>query len=199
MNDPPTHIWTRQLKFAGVSNTSTLYKRGIRVCTGTGLGAALSTCIQSPNWYLIWIGSDQEKTFGPTISSLIHRHIEPERLCLWDSKQRGGRPDVMKLVRDAYHSFGAEVVFITSNYQGNQEIMEGCKTEGIPAFVSLFYYARWGWRVYWPELIKGYSLGLLSLLCINGYSVITRLPFTLSILVFTQLSWISTQLSRMSL
>ena len=64
VNDPPTHVWTRQLKvsvavppyvcasshwsfqFAGVSNTSTLYKRGIRVCTGTGLGAALSTCIQ---------------------------------------------------------------------------------------------------------------------------------------------------------
>lgn len=138
VNDPPTHIWTRQLKFAGVSNTSTLYKRGIRVCTGTGLGAALSTCIQSPNWYLIWIGSDQEKTFGPTIAGLIHRHVEPERLCLWDSKQRGGRPDVMKLVRDAYHSWKAEVVFITSNYQGNQEIMEGCKTEGIPAFGTLW-------------------------------------------------------------
>jgi len=60
-------IWTRELKvisldnivtgsygsitqFAGVSNTSTLYKRGIRVCTGTGLGAALSTCLQSPHW-----------------------------------------------------------------------------------------------------------------------------------------------------
>ena len=136
VNDPPSHLWTRQLKFAGVSNTSTLYKRGVRVCTGTGLGAALSTCIQSPNWYLIWIGSDQEKTFGPTIAGLIHRHIEPERLCLWDSKQRGGRPDVMKLVRDAYHSWNAEVVFITSNLQGNQELMEGCKAEGIPAFVS---------------------------------------------------------------
>ncbi|OCB85780.1 hypothetical protein A7U60_g7132 [Sanghuangporus baumii] len=138
VNDPPSHIWTRQLKFAGVSNTSTLYKRGIRVCTGTGLGAALSTCIQSPNWYLIWIGSDQEKTFGPTIAGLIHRYVEPERLCLWDSKQRGGRPDVMKLVRDAYHSWNAEVVFITSNYQGNQEIMEGCKSEGIPAFGTLW-------------------------------------------------------------
>ncbi|THH07540.1 hypothetical protein EW145_g3316 [Phellinidium pouzarii] len=138
VNDPPTHIWTRQLKFAGVSNTSKLYKRGVRVCTGTGLGAALSTCIQSPNWFLIWIGSDQEKTFGPTISGLIHKHIEPERMCLWDSKQRGGRPDVMKLVRESYHSFGAEVVFITSNYQGNQEIMEGCKQEGIPAFGTLW-------------------------------------------------------------
>ncbi|KAF5380557.1 hypothetical protein D9615_004706 [Tricholomella constricta] len=47
---PPQRLWTRQMKFAGVSNTSTLYKRGIRVCTGTGLGAALSTCLQSPDW-----------------------------------------------------------------------------------------------------------------------------------------------------
>ncbi|RPD53448.1 hypothetical protein L226DRAFT_516932 [Lentinus tigrinus ALCF2SS1-7] len=138
VNEPPTHVWTRQLKFAGVSHTSTLYKRGIRVCTGTGLGAALSTCLQNPDWYLIWIGSDQEKTFGPTISGLIHKHIQPERMCLWDSKARGGRPDVMKLVKDAYHSWGAEVVFITSNWAGNKEIMEGCKEAGIPAFGTLW-------------------------------------------------------------
>ena len=43
----------------------------------------------------------------------------------------------MKLVKDAYHAWGAEVVFITSNWAGNQEIMEGCKEAGIPAFVSL--------------------------------------------------------------
>jgi hypothetical protein len=82
VENPPQTLWTRELKFAGVSNTSTLYKRGIRVCTGTGLGAALSTCLQSPDWYLIWIGSDQEKTFGPTISRLIHENLGPERLCL---------------------------------------------------------------------------------------------------------------------
>ncbi|EJF57564.1 hypothetical protein BD309DRAFT_969522 [Dichomitus squalens] len=138
VNDPPTHLWTRQLKFAGVSHTSTLYKRGIRVCTGTGLGAALSTCLQNPDWYLIWIGSDQEKTFGPTISGLIHKHIEPERMCLWDSRARGGRPDVMQLIKDAYKSWGAEVVFITSNWQGNKEIMEGCKAAGIPAMGTLW-------------------------------------------------------------
>ncbi|KAF9049905.1 hypothetical protein BJ165DRAFT_961560 [Panaeolus papilionaceus] len=138
VENPPTHVWTRQLKFAGVSNTSTLYKRGIRVCTGTGLGAALSTCLQSPDWYLIWIGSDQEKTFGPTISALIHHNLGPERLTLWDSKKRGGRPDVMKLIKDAYYSWGAEVVFITSNFQGNREMMEGCKEAGIPAFGTLW-------------------------------------------------------------
>lgn len=48
----------------------------------------------------------------------------------------GGRPDVMKLIREAYYSWNAEVVFITSNYQGNREMMEGCKVAGIPAFVS---------------------------------------------------------------
>ncbi|EIN06733.1 hypothetical protein PUNSTDRAFT_72474 [Punctularia strigosozonata HHB-11173 SS5] len=138
VNNPPTHIWTRQLKFAGVSHTSTLYKRGIRVCTGTGLGAALSTCLQSPNWYLIWIGSDQEKTFGPTITGLIRNNLGPERVCLWDSKARGGRPDVLKLVKDAYRDWDAEVVFITSNFHGNKEIMEGCKAAGIPAFGTLW-------------------------------------------------------------
>ncbi|KAF8448029.1 hypothetical protein L210DRAFT_958150 [Boletus edulis BED1] len=138
VNDPPRKIWTRQLKVAGVSNTSTLYKRGIRICTGTGLGAALSTCIQSPYWYLIWIGSDQEKTFGPTISGLIHRHIGPERLLLWDSKERGGRPDTMKILKEAYDYWQAEVVFITSNYVGNFEIQHGCKALGIPAFGTLW-------------------------------------------------------------
>lgn len=50
------------------------------------------------------------QAFGPTISGLIHRHIGPERLCLWDSKKRGGRPDVMKLVKEAYIDWGAEGV-----------------------------------------------------------------------------------------
>lgn len=88
--------------------------------------------------YLIWIGSDQEKTFGPTISGLIHRNLGPERVTLWDSKKRGGRPDVMELIKEAYHSWGAEVVFITSNLQGNTEMMEGCKEAGIPAFGTLW-------------------------------------------------------------
>lgn len=53
-------------------------------------------------------GSDQERTFGPTISSLIHRHIGPDRLLLWDSKARGGRPDTMKILKEAYDHWQAE-------------------------------------------------------------------------------------------
>ncbi|KAG8932543.1 hypothetical protein FRC01_013313 [Tulasnella sp. 417] len=137
VENPPTHIWTREIKFAGISNTSPLYRRGIRIATGTGIGAALSTCLQSKGWFLIWIGSDQEKTFGKTISGLIESGIEPERRILWDSKKLK-RPNTMKLLKETYDAWGAEVVFITSNYGGNKEMMEGCKTLGIPAFGTLW-------------------------------------------------------------
>ncbi|CUA67991.1 Vacuolar membrane protease [Rhizoctonia solani] len=137
VEDPPKYLWTRELKFAGVSNTSSLYRRGIRLCTGTGIGAALSTCIQNDQWFLIWIGSDQEKTFGKTISALIEQHIPPERRILWDSK-KVGRPNTVKLIEEVYRSFDAEVVFITSNYTGNREMMVGCQKLGIPAFGTLW-------------------------------------------------------------
>jgi hypothetical protein len=140
--NPPKTVWTRELKFAGVGHASAMFKRGIRICTGTGIGAALSTCIQSPNWFLIWIGSDQEKTFGPTIAGLIKKHIEPERMILWDSKKRGGRPDTVQLLKDTWKSFGAEVIFITSNKQGNDEMMQGC-AEGTFSFENRGRSQRW--------------------------------------------------------
>ena len=48
-------------------------------------------------------------------------------MILWDTKERGGRPDTMQLLKDTYTSFGAEVIFITSNMQGNDEMMQGCR------------------------------------------------------------------------
>lgn len=54
------------------------------------------------------LGSEQEKTFGPTISGLIHKHMGPERVILWDSKERGGRPDTMKILKEAYYTWNAE-------------------------------------------------------------------------------------------
>ncbi len=33
----------------------------------------------------------------------------------------------MQLLKDTWESFGAEVIFITSNMQGNDEMMQGCR------------------------------------------------------------------------
>ena len=49
----------------------------------------------------------------------------------------------MSLVRDAFISWQAEVVFVTSNQRGNQEVMEGCMEEGIPVFVGSPKFPRW--------------------------------------------------------
>lgn len=137
VTNPPKMVWTREMKFAGVGHASAMFKRGIRICTGTGIGAALSTCIQSPNWFLIWIGSDQEKTFGPTITGLIYDNVPPERRILWDSKKRG-RPDTVALLKEIYVSFQAEVIFITSNKRGNDEMIQGCRANNLNVFGTLW-------------------------------------------------------------
>jgi hypothetical protein len=43
----------------------------------------------------------------------------------------------MRIVKEVYASWRAEVVFVTSNRQNNKEIMGGCMEAGIPVFVSL--------------------------------------------------------------
>jgi hypothetical protein len=44
----------------------------------------------------------------------------------------------MKILKEVYDTWQAEVVFITSNYIGNSEIQQGCKEAGIPAFGTLW-------------------------------------------------------------
>ncbi|KAJ3536261.1 hypothetical protein NM688_g6862 [Phlebia brevispora] len=137
-NDPPKYLWTREMKFAGLPYLCHLYRRGIAICTGSGIGAVLSTCVQLDNWFLIWIGSDMEKTFGPVLFDMIKRRIPKERYILFDTKKEGCRPDTMKMLKDIYVAFNAEVVIITSNPKGNEELMQGCKDNGMHAFGPLW-------------------------------------------------------------
>ncbi|CAE6520511.1 unnamed protein product [Rhizoctonia solani] len=44
VNNMPTHIYPREGKFAAAGHASSLYCRGIKIYTGTGIGAALSPC-----------------------------------------------------------------------------------------------------------------------------------------------------------
>jgi hypothetical protein len=56
------------------------------------------------------LASDLEKSFGSTTSGLVHNHIGPGRLLLWDSlsKLRGRRPNTMEILKEAYYTWGAE-------------------------------------------------------------------------------------------
>ncbi|KAI0785404.1 hypothetical protein BC629DRAFT_1593878 [Irpex lacteus] len=138
VSDPPKALWTREMKFAGLPYLAHFFRRGIAICTGSGIGAVLSTTLQLDNWFLIWIGSDMEKTFGPVLFEMIARRMPKERYILFDTKKEGRRPDTMKMLKDIYVAFKAEVVLITSNPAGNAELMQGCKENGMHSFGPLW-------------------------------------------------------------
>jgi hypothetical protein len=95
-------------QFAGLPYLAHFFRRGIAICTGSGIGAVLSTTVQLDNWFLIWIGSDMEKTFGPVLFEMIARKMPKERYILFDTKKEGRRPDTMKMLKDIYVAFKAE-------------------------------------------------------------------------------------------
>ena len=136
VSDPPTHLYTREMKFAGLPYLSSLYRKGIMICTGSGVGAVLSTCLQLDNWFLIWIGSGLEETFGSDLMGIVKRGmlrdeeerdemygqrkkgaqsdgvIQGKRCILFDTKKEGRRPDTVKLLKDVYAAFEAEGLFL---------------------------------------------------------------------------------------
>lgn len=78
-------------------------------------------------------------------------------MILWDTKKRGGRPDTLKLLIKTYIDFKAEVVFITSNKLGNDDMMQGCYTG---MFSHLIYLCMTLISISWHTCIRD-SLGLL--------------------------------------
>jgi hypothetical protein len=135
VSDPPTHLYTREMKFAGLPYLSSLYKKGIMICTGSGIGAVLSTCLQLDTWFFIWIGSGLEETFGAELMGIVKKGmlreeegegktrgqwqkdaqsggvIQGKRCILFDTKKEGRRPDTVKMLKDVYAAFEAEGLF----------------------------------------------------------------------------------------
>ncbi|KIM29823.1 hypothetical protein M408DRAFT_67200 [Serendipita vermifera MAFF 305830] len=151
VSDPPTHLYTREMKFSGLPYLSSLYKKGIMICTGSGIGAVLSTCIQLDTWFLIWIGAGLEETFGRELMGIVERqliHDEAGRCILFDTKKEGRRPDTVQMLKDVYAGFEAEdrlydsssslVIIITSNPAGNAELMQACRENGMHSFGPLW-------------------------------------------------------------
>lgn len=99
------------------------------------------------------VGSDQEKTFGPTISGLIQKHMAPESVCLWDTKKRGGRPDTMKLLKEAYESWNAEGESSARATQASFRCFFGIRSRGLPD--SIQWYSLRLITLAIPRLCKG--------------------------------------------
>ncbi|CCG84828.1 protein of unknown function [Taphrina deformans PYCC 5710] len=138
ISDPPSHIWTRGLKFAGLPYLAEMYDRGVIVATGAGIGVTLSVYLQTKgHFHLIWIGSDMDNTYGPDIMALLRKAVKGDRMTLVDTKKIG-RPDTVQLIDNVYRKINAQVVFITSNPKGTELMVNGCRERGMTAFGPLF-------------------------------------------------------------
>ncbi|EGG01675.1 uncharacterized protein MELLADRAFT_110787 [Melampsora larici-populina 98AG31] len=137
-SDQPTRLYTKLYKPAGLPYFSRMFKRGVAICTGSGIGAVASTCIQHSDWFLIWIGPDLQNTYGSELMNLIEDKIPKDRRLIWDTRGPLGRPDVFLLLSNTYKDWNAEVVLFIGSPALNKSILRSSREHKIPLFGSIW-------------------------------------------------------------
>lgn len=136
VTDPPSFLWVRCFRFAGLPFCVRMYKSVVAVATGAGIGVVLSSMVQlDPNaihFHFIWVAKDIPATYGNEVLSLVAL-IAPQNLTVIDTAAEA-RPDLANLVCMKAKSMSAEAVFITSNPKVTHQVQRQCMHEGIAAF-----------------------------------------------------------------
>ncbi|KAL4563288.1 hypothetical protein LXL04_027328 [Taraxacum kok-saghyz] len=134
VSNPPSHLWVRQVHFAGLPYLVNMYNRVLVVATGSGICVFLSFLLQqgAADVCLLWVAKGIEQNFGKEIQEWVSRHPK-EKVIVHDTAVMG-RPDVSEMSVVAAKKWGAEVVIVTSNPEGSRDVVNACKSKGIPAF-----------------------------------------------------------------
>ncbi|PLW20512.1 hypothetical protein PCASD_15556 [Puccinia coronata f. sp. avenae] len=136
--EKPEMIYTKRWKPCGLPYFSRLFKRGLAMCTGSGIGAVASTCIQHDEWFLIWIGPNLEATYGKEIMQLIRDTIPENRRLIWDTRGPLGRPDVVRLLQNTHQYWEAEVTLFVGSPEMNNNVLQSCRALKTPVFGSIW-------------------------------------------------------------
>ncbi|KAL0398491.1 UNVERIFIED_CONTAM: hypothetical protein Sradi_2192400 [Sesamum radiatum] len=131
---PPSHLWIRQVHFAGLPYLTNMYNRVLLVATGSGICVFLSFLLQpcKADVCLLWVTKGVEQNFGKEIKEWMSGHPK-EKVIVHDTAVLG-RPNVSQMSVDTAKNFGAEVVIVTSNPEGSRDVVDACKAAGIAAF-----------------------------------------------------------------
>ncbi|KAK2984194.1 hypothetical protein RJ640_017307 [Escallonia rubra] len=110
---PPSHLWVRQVHFAGLPYLVNMYNRVLVVATGSGICVFLSFLLQpcSANVCFLWVAKGIEQNFGKEIKDWMSGHPK-EKVIVHDTAVLG-RPNVSQMSVDAAKNWGAEVVIVT--------------------------------------------------------------------------------------
>ncbi|TMW82027.1 hypothetical protein EJD97_007019 [Solanum chilense] len=134
VSNPPSHLWVRQVHFAGLPYLVNMYNRVLVVATGSGICVFLSFLLQpsAANVCFLWVTKGVEQNFGKEIKEMLSGHSK-EKVIIHDTALLG-RPNVSEMSVEAARKWRAEVVIVTSNPQGSRDVVNACKKSGIPAF-----------------------------------------------------------------
>ncbi|KAF5728713.1 hypothetical protein HS088_TW21G00863 [Tripterygium wilfordii] len=134
VSNPPSHLWVRQVHFAGLPYLVNMYNRVLLVATGSGICVFLSFLLQpsSANVCVLWVAKGIEQNFGKEIKEMMSGHPK-DKVIVHDTAVLG-RPNVSEMSVEAAKKWGAEVAIVTSNPEGSRDVVNSCKSAGIPAF-----------------------------------------------------------------
>ncbi|KAJ4703617.1 Transmembrane protein [Melia azedarach] len=134
VSNPPSHLWVRQVHFAGLPYLINMYERVLLVATGSGICVFLSFLLQPcrANVCVLWVAKGIEQNFGKEIQEMMSRHPK-DKVIIHDTAVLG-RPNVSQMSVDTAKRWGAQVVIVTSNPEGSRDVVDACKAAGIPGF-----------------------------------------------------------------
>jgi hypothetical protein len=133
IDDPPDSVWVRGIPTHSVANVGDLFTKMVYVTTGSGIGPVLPHILtrERPS-RLVWVTRDPYETFGEALVTEI-MDAQPDAV-IWNTDQRGKRPDILRLAYAAYLQSGAEAVLCISNDKVTWQVVHGLERRGIPAF-----------------------------------------------------------------
>ena len=127
-------IHKRLVDDAGLPYLTRMYERAVLAATGSGICVFLSFLMQPTrsNVHIVWIAKNIRTNYGEGIWKVVS-NVPQQNLTMIDTAV-SGRPKTKELVVTKAKEWNAQVVIVTSNPKGTNEIVTGCKDAGIPAF-----------------------------------------------------------------
>ncbi|KAL5729935.1 hypothetical protein ACHQM5_002822 [Ranunculus cassubicifolius] len=134
VSNPPSHLWVREVHFAGLPYLVKMYDRVLLVATGSGICVFLSYLLQpcTTQVCVLWVAKSIEQNFGKEITDAISNY--PSDKVIIHDTAISGRPNVPQLTVDAAKRWESQVVIVTSNPEGSRDIVNACCGAGIAAF-----------------------------------------------------------------
>ncbi|GMP74410.1 hypothetical protein CsSME_00031836 [Camellia sinensis var. sinensis] len=123
VSNPPSHLWVRQVHFAGLPYLVNVYDRVLLVTTSWGICVFLSFLLQpcTANVCLIWVAKGIEQNFGKEIKDWVSGYPK-EKVIVHDTAVLG-RPNVSQMSVNTARNWKAEVVIVTSNPEGSRDVV----------------------------------------------------------------------------